>query len=245
MANLSDDELNGETYVDSVSQLSEDEFSDAHDNLLTIEPSSQSDLGHDIRRREEESLLSQDELLNLKEQSIHLKDEGNCNFKKRDFTEAVSLYTEALKKCPLLYELELSTLHSNRAAARHHLAITDDDRKAVLADCNKSIELNPTYLKPLIKRAVIQRELGSEHLDESLADYKRIVELDPNNTIAKHAIFELTAEIEARNEKLKLEMMGKLKDLGNLCLKPFGLSTENFQLNQNPDTGGYSVNFKQ
>lgn len=96
------------------------------------------------------------------------------------------------------------------------------------------------------RRAKMYEE--TDKLDEALDDYKKIAELDggsANGEAARAACCRLPPIIAERNEKLKTEMLGKLKDLGNMILKPFGLSTNNFQMQQDPTSGSYSVNFNQ
>lgn len=189
--------------------------------------------------KELEKEMTEDEKLAAKENAEQLKNDGNNLFKNQEFKKSIEKYTNALKICPTVYPNERAILYGNRAAAKIKL----DSKNSAIDDCSKAIELNPHYIRAILRRAKLYED--TEKLDESLEDYKKVIELDPKNTEAQQALSRLPPLINERNEKLKKEMIGKLKDLGNMFLKPFGLSTDNFQMQQDPNTGSYSINFKQ
>ena len=64
------------------------------------------------------------------------------------------------------------------------------------------------------------------------------------NTVQK-ALRQLPPRLEEAKQKETSEMIGKLKQLGNGILKPFGLSTDNFNMVKDEKTGGYSLQFNQ
>ncbi|KAK2488623.1 hypothetical protein MC885_003118 [Smutsia gigantea] len=170
-----------------------------------------------------EKNMPDEEKQKRREESTRLKEEGNVQFKKGDYVEAESSYSQALQMCPSCFQKDRSILFSNRAAAR----MKQDKKEMAISDCSKEL-----YEK-------------TGKLDEALEDYKSILEKDPSVYQAREACMRLPKQIEERNERLKEEMLGKLKDLGNLVLRPFGLSTENFQIKQDSSTGSYSINFVQ
>lgn len=197
------------------------------------------DLIDDESQREIEKDFTEEQKQANKALAEGYKKEGNDHFKNGEYEKSCDLYTLGLKSCPVVYENERSILYANRAAAKAKLNF----KLPAIEDCTKALEFNPKYLKALLRRATLYEE--SDKLDESLEDFKKILELDPSNADANAALIRLPPKIQERNENLKTEMLGKLKDLGNMFLKPFGLSTENFQMQQDPQSGSYSINFNQ
>jgi len=68
--------------------------------------------------------------------------------------------------------------------------------------------------------------------------------LSPQAAEIKRSLNSLKPRIEAAQKREMDDMTGKLKELGNSFLGNFGLSTNNFKFEQNPQ-GGYSMNFVQ
>ncbi|TVY12884.1 Tetratricopeptide repeat protein 1 [Lachnellula arida] len=63
--------------------------------------------------------------------------------------------------------------------------------------------------------------------------------------IVQQQLVKIPPRRKAAQEEEMGEMMGKLKGLGNSILKPFGLSTDNFNMVKDEKSGGYSMNFNQ
>ncbi|NXS11536.1 TTC1 protein, partial [Neodrepanis coruscans] len=231
----------------------EESFHDCQDSFEAKEPllEEEEDVQREGSSSRKQTELDEEYLLELekdmpeeekqrrRKQSMMLKEKGNEQFKKGDYGEAEDSYTKALQVCPACFQKDRAVLFSNRAAAK----MKQDKTEAALTDCTKAVELDPHYIRALLRRAELYEK--TEKLDEALEDYKAVLEKDPSVHQAREACMRLPRQIEERNEKLKKEMLGKLKDLGNMVLRPFGLSTENFQIKQDSSTGSYSINFVQ
>ncbi|XP_021683850.1 uncharacterized protein LOC110667347 isoform X2 [Hevea brasiliensis] len=137
-------------------------------------------------------------------QANEAKLEGNKLFGDGRYEEALLQYDAALKVAldmPSFVELR-SICHANRAVCFLKLGKYEDTIK----ECTKALELNPSYMKALVRRGEAHEKL--EHFEEAIADMKRILELDPSNEQAKKAIRRLEPLAAEKREKMKEEMIG-------------------------------------
>lgn len=174
-------------------------------------------------------------------QANDAKLEGNKLFAAAQYEEALSQYEVALQVAPNLPSfVELrSVCHANRAICFLKLGKYEDTIK----ECTKALELNPSYMKALVRRGEAHEKL--EHFEEAIADLKTILELDPSNEQAKRSIFRLEPKAAEKREQMKEEMIAKLKEMGNSLLGRFGMSTDNFKAVKDPSTGSYSISFQR
>ncbi|CAF1175978.1 unnamed protein product [Adineta steineri] len=188
---------------------------------------------------EREKLLTEEDKEKRHSEAQLAKDEGNTLFGQGEYDQALQKYSEAISLCPLKHTRARAVIYANRAACLMKMA----KYESAVQSCTKSIELDSDYVKAYARRAESYKQI--DKLEDALQDYQKILELDPNNNQARKEVYTLPDQIKERNEKMKEEMLGKLKDLGNMILKPFGLSTNNFKLQQDPSTGSYNVNFQK
>lgn len=207
-----------------------------------VEPSGTDGAGSSVDNVQEVPTVTpytDEELPAILQQVLAIKTEGNTLYSAGEHYAAMQEYSKGIELCRLQCDKQRSVLHGNRAAC--HLA--KEEHKEADEDCTTALELDPHYVKVIARRAGIREKL--DNLSGALQDYQSVLEHDPRHAGAISAARRLPDQIKAQQEKMKEECMDKLKDLGNLVLKPFGLSTSNFNMVQDPNSGGYNIQFNQ
>eukprot|EP01029_Cantina_marsupialis_P028212 TRINITY_DN775867_c0_g1_i1.p1 TRINITY_DN775867_c0_g1~~TRINITY_DN775867_c0_g1_i1.p1 ORF type:complete len:209 (-),score=49.59 TRINITY_DN775867_c0_g1_i1:141-767(-) len=196
--------------------------------------------------KNEEVTEEQKELVELnveksEEDSINYKREGNNLFKLGEFEKAIEQYTHAISSAPIENEKHLSVCFCNRAACHHNL----EDFEDVIADCKSALEFDENYSKAYYRQGLAYESL--EKYDLAFGAMSKAVEcfdgVVPSHLVQKKALLE--TQMKEQQEKMKEEVLSKLKNVGNTILGKFGLSLDNFQMVKDEKSGGYSVNFQQ
>ncbi|QHO58545.1 hypothetical protein HN51_012948 [Arachis hypogaea] len=61
------------------------------------------------------------------------------------------------------------------------LNISQEKYDNTVKECTKALDLNPVYIKALVKRGEAHEKL--EHFEETIADMKNILEINPSKMI--------------------------------------------------------------
>jgi DnaJ family protein C protein 7 len=141
-----------------------------------------------------------------------MKEEGNAAFKAGRYQEAIDTYGKALEVDPANKNTN-SKILQNRALCNSRLK----NWKPAIADCDKALELDPSYTKARKTRAKALGESGN--WQEAVREYKAIQEANPSEPgIAKDI---RNAELEEKKSKRKdyYKILGIEKDATETTIK--------------------------
>ncbi|KAG6018595.1 hypothetical protein E4U41_003746 [Claviceps citrina] len=129
----------------------------------------------------------------------------------------------------------------------------DDDTSAATSAASSAAErrradMDRIRTKALLRRARARAEAGGwQNLARAEEDYKLLSGMTglgaADLRTVRRQLLALPARTKLAQEAEMSEMWGKLRTLGDGILKPFGLSTSNFQMVKDEKSGGYSMNF--
>jgi len=129
------------------------------------------------------------------------KEEGNTVFKAGQLDEAYKLYSEALNIDPSNKNTN-SKLYFNRATVLGRQKKLD----LSIADCNKAIELDNSYIKAYLRRAKSYTE--TEQYEEAVRDYETIFKTDKSNREYRHLLQEAKNELRKSKRKDYYKILG-------------------------------------
>jgi DnaJ family protein C protein 7 len=134
-----------------------------------------------------------------------MKSDGNASFKAGRYQQAVDTYTEALAVDPNNKNTN-SKILQNRALCNSRLK----QWKAAVADCDKALELDPTYTKARKTRAKALGESGN--WEEALRELKALHEANPTEPGLAKEIRDAELEMKKSKRKDYYKILGLEKD---------------------------------
>jgi len=129
------------------------------------------------------------------------KEEGNTAFKAGNLDEAYKLYSEALLIDPCNRSTN-AKLYFNRAT----VAAKQKKTNECISDCDKAIELDPSYVKPLLRRAKCYME--SEQYEEAVRDYENLLKSNKGNMEYRQLLQEAKLELKKSKRKDFYKILG-------------------------------------
>ncbi|WPH04721.1 TPR repeat [Acrodontium crateriforme] len=193
-----------------------------------------------------------------------------CNLKLEEWKEAIESATKGVDclerleplprpkpKTTATKEGQNGVIEEDQGDEDNVVEEVDDDVAERIENLQKSgrtlDEVRKLQVKLLMRRAKARTESGGwAALQGADEDYKILLSpvmlptLSPTDQRSiLDSVRKLGPKLNKAKEKEMAEMMSKLKGLGNSLLKPFGLSTENFNFVKDEKSGGYSMNFSQ
>jgi len=179
-----------------------------------------------------------------------------CHLKLEDWKEAVKAATAALDS--------LDKLQGKGDNGEGKKGVKEDDEEEIeeiisegatkAEDTSekgkREADIERIRAKALMRRARARSETGGWATLQGAEDDYKVLSKMPNlsaedRKIVQQQLVKIPPRRRAAQEEEMGEMMNKLKGLGNSILKPFGLSTSNFNMVKDEKTGGYSMNFNQ
>ncbi|TQS34441.1 hypothetical protein Golomagni_05177 [Golovinomyces magnicellulatus] len=178
-----------------------------------------------------------------------------CYLKLQNWKESTKFATAALDKLEKLEEFHAEENEINEDASLEKAdeeIVSAGAAKAEVTDCaiKRKMDIEKIKKKCLMRRARSNCEIGGwSSLQSAQEDYKvlsKMPNLSPEDRkMIQRQMATLPARTKVAQDKEIGDLMGQLKNLGNGILKPFGLSTDNFKMQKDEKTGGYSMNFNQ